>query len=158
MIAAAALAAAACGGDNGRAAAVSASTSGTVVTGNQTDLGSIIIGWGDKHADTAITTPKPEDVDARCVGRGDNLAVDIRAPHGWIITARNPSQRLTVQNTEQKLKGDIDTTNRYLEALKAVDWSEADQLDIAVTADAPKDWKSPTSVGRIYIAIHVDCR
>ncbi len=102
----------ACDSDDSRAATgVSASRSGTVVTDSTDDLGSIIIGWGEKHSDTEIATPKPEDVTVRCTGTGDNLVVDISAPHGWKIKASNPSQVLTVENTEQDLSGDIDTTN-----------------------------------------------
>ncbi|MBF6215666.1 hypothetical protein IU436_27380 [Nocardia farcinica] len=152
-LAAAATAAAACGGGDGSrpAQSVSNSTSGTVVTGNDTDLGSIVIGLGSE-----ITTPKAEDIDARCTGRGDDLAVEITAPQGWRITAHNPSQTLTVENTEKNLAGDLDTTNRYLEALKAVDWSETDQLDIAATAEAPAHWQA--SDRNVYISLHVDCR
>ncbi|PCK23271.1 hypothetical protein [Rhodococcus qingshengii] len=148
----------ACGSDESRAAAgVSASTSGTVVTDSTDDLGSIIIGWGEKHSDTEITTPKPEDVTARCTGTGENLAVDISAPQGWKIKASNPSQVLTVENAEQDLSGDIDTTNQFLEALHSIDWSQPDQVDIAATADAPVDWNSPYGTGRIYLSLHVDC-
>ncbi|MEU6562544.1 hypothetical protein [Nocardia nova] len=128
-----------------------------MVTGNQTDLGSIIIGWGNKHADDAITTPKPDDIDARCTGHSDDLAVDIHAPHGWGITAHKPSQTVTVVNTEQGLNGEIDTTNRYLEQVKAIDWSETDQLDIAATVKVPTDWKSPAGADLLYISIHIDC-
>ncbi|WP_225730955.1 MULTISPECIES: hypothetical protein [unclassified Nocardia] len=147
------------GGDGSRTAkAVSASTSGVVVTTDSTDLGSIVIGWGEKHSDAEITTPKPDEVTARCSGNGDGLTVEISAPHGWQVTASKPSQVLTVSNTEQKLSGRIDTTNRYLDTLKAVDWSETDQLDISATADAPKDWHSPYGAARVYLALHVDCR
>ncbi|MGO4205642.1 hypothetical protein AB4Z09_28700 [Rhodococcus sp. TAF43] len=161
--AAAALAAAAmltgCGSDDARAAAsVTTSTSGAIVTDTSTDLGSIVIGWGDQHSDTEITTPKPAEVTARCTGRGDDLAVDITAPHGWKIGARHGSQTLTVENTDQNLTAaDIDTTNQLLDTLQAVDWSETDQADIAATTDAPADWK-PTHSGRIQLSIHVDCR
>ena len=148
----------ACGNDDSRAAAsVSASTSGTVVTDSTDDLGSIIIGWGEKHTDTEITTPKPDDVTARCTGSGDNLVVNISAPHGWKIKATNPSQVITVENTEQDLAGEIDTTNQFLEALHAVDWSQPDQVDIAATADAPEDWNSLYGTGRVYLSLHVDC-
>lgn len=148
----------ACGSDDSRdATAVSASQSGTVVTDSSDDLGSIIIGWGEKHSDTEITTPKPEDVTATCFGAGEDLAVEINAPHGWNIKASNPSQVLTVTNTDQNLSGDIDTTNQYLDSLTAVDWSQLDQLDIAATAAAPQDWNSPYGTGRIYLSVHVDC-
>ncbi|MDI9915405.1 hypothetical protein [Rhodococcus sp. IEGM 1379] len=148
----------ACGSDDSRAAAsVSASTSGTVVTDSTDDLGSIIIGWGEKHSDTEITTPKPEDVTARCTGNGDNLAVNISAPHGWKIKASNSSQVLTVENAEQKIAGDIDTSHRFLEALHSVDWSSPDQVDINVVADAPAEWNPPHGTGHIYLSLHVDC-
>jgi hypothetical protein len=42
------------------------------------------------NADTEITTPKPEVVTARCTGTGENLVVDISAPHGRKIKAANP--------------------------------------------------------------------
>lgn len=161
VAAAAALAAVltACGSDDARdAASVTTSTSGAIVTATSTDLGSIVIGWGDAHSDTEITTPKPDEVTARCTGRGDDLAVDITAPHGWKIHARHGSQTLTVENTEQNLPAtDIDTTNKFLDVLQSVDWSETDQVDIAATTDAPADWK-PTHSGRIQLSIHVDCR
>ncbi|MCE4265342.1 hypothetical protein [Rhodococcus globerulus] len=148
----------ACGSDDSRAATgVSASRSGTIVTDSTDDLGSIIIGWGEKHSDTEITTPKPEDVTVRCTGTGENLVVDISAPHGWKIKAFNPSQVLTVENTEQDLSGDIDTTNQFLEALHSIDWSNPDQVDIAATADAPADWNSSYGQGRVYLSLHVDC-
>lgn len=163
VAAAAALAAAvvltACGSDDTRdAASVTTSTSGAIVTATSTDLGSIVIGWGDAHSDTEITTPKPDEVTARCTGRGDELAVDITAPHGWKIGARHGSQTLTVENTDQNLAAaDIDTTNKFLDVLHSVDWSETDQVDIAATTDAPADWK-PTHSGRVELSIHVDCR
>lgn len=148
----------ACGGDDGRAAAsVSASQSGTVVTDSSDDLGSIIIGWGEQHSDNEITTPKPEDVTARCFGNGDDLAVEISAPQGWIIKTSHPSQVLTVENTDQGLSGDIDTTNQYLDSLRSVDWSQPDQLDLAATAAAPQDWNSPYGTGRVYLSVHIDC-
>ncbi|WP_336883043.1 hypothetical protein [Rhodococcus globerulus] len=144
-------------GDSRAATGVSASRSGTIVTESADDLGSIIIGWGEKHSDTEITTPKPEDITARCTGTGDNLVVDISAPHGWKIKASNPSQVLTVENTEQNLSGDIDTTNQFLEALHSIAWSNPDQVDIAATADAPADWNSSYGQGRVYLSLHVDC-
>ncbi|MDH6284510.1 hypothetical protein [Prescottella agglutinans] len=149
----------ACGSDDARdAASVTTSTSGQVVTSTSTDLGSIVIGWGDQHSDTEITTPKPDEVTARCTGRGDDLAVDITAPHGWKIGARHGSQTLTVENTDQNLPAtDIDTTNKFLDVLQSVDWSETDQVDIAATTDAPGDWNAVHS-GRVQLSIHVDCR
>ncbi|WP_458682493.1 hypothetical protein [Prescottella equi] len=149
----------ACGSDDARdAASVTTSTSGAIVTDTSTDLGSIVIGWGDAHSDTEITTPKPDEVTARCTGRGDDLAVDITAPHGWKIGARHGSQTLTVENTDQNLPAaDVDTTNKFLDVLQSVDWSETDQVDIAATTDAPTDWK-PAHSGRIQLSIHVDCR
>lgn len=148
----------ACGSDDSRAATgLSASTSGTIVTDSTDDLGSIIIGWGEKHSDTEITTPKPEDITARCTGTGQNLVVNISAPNGWKIKASNPSQVLTVENTEQDLSGNIDTTNQFLEALHSIDWSNPDQVDIAATADAPADWNSSYGQGRVYLSLHVDC-
>ena len=54
-----------CGSDDTRDA-VSVSTS---TTDTSTDLGSIVIGWGEQHSDSEITTPKPEDVTARCTAR-----------------------------------------------------------------------------------------
>ncbi|WP_404316344.1 hypothetical protein [Prescottella equi] len=156
---AAAAALTACGSDDARdAASVTTSTSGQIVTATSTDLGSIVIGWGDAHSDTEITTPKPDEVTARCTGRGDNLAVDITAPHGWKIGARHGSQTLTVENTDQNLPAaDVDTTNKFLDVLQSVDWSETDQVDIAATTDAPAEWK-PTHSGRVQLSIHVDCR
>ncbi|AII11472.1 hypothetical protein [Rhodococcus opacus] len=156
---AASAALAGCGSDDVRDdAAVTTSTSGAIVTATSTDLGSIVIGWGDAHSDTEITTPKPDDVTARCTGHGDDLAVDIAASHGWTIHAAHGSQTLSIENTDQNLAAaDIDTTNEFLVTLTAVDWSESDQLDIAATADAPADW-SRTHNGRIQLSIHVDCR
>ncbi|EME18514.1 hypothetical protein [Rhodococcus triatomae] len=162
-VAATALAAAAalagCRNDDARdAASVTTSTSGAIVTATSTDLGSIVIGWGDAHSDDEITTPKPDDVTARCTGRGDDLVVDITAPHGWTIHAAHGSQTLTIENTDQNLPAtDIDTTNQFLDTLTAVDWSETGQLDIAATADAPAAWPR-THSGRIQLSIHVDCR
>ncbi len=155
----AAAALAGCGSDDARdAASVTTSTSGTIVTATSTDLGSIVIGWGDAHSDTEITTPKPDDVTARCSGRGDDLAVDITAPHGWTIHAAYGSQTLTLENADQNLPATgIDTTNQFLDTLTAVDWSVTDQLDIAATADAPAEWPR-THSGRIQLSIHVDCR
>ncbi|GAA4491032.1 hypothetical protein GCM10023094_55210 [Rhodococcus olei] len=148
----------ACGVGARAAADVTTSTSGAVVTSTSTDLGSIVLGWGERHSDTEITTPRPEDVTARCTGRGDDLAVDIAAPHGWTIQARHGSPVLTVANTDQNLPAaDIDTTHQVLDVLHGVDWSETDQVDIAATADAPLDWK-PTHSGRIQLSIHIDCR
>lgn len=150
---------AACGSDDARdAAAVTTSTSGAIVTATSTDLGSIVIGWGDQHSDTEITTPKPDEITARCTGRGEDLAVDITAPHGWKIGARHGSQTLTVENTDQNLPAaDIDTTNKFLDVLQSVDWSEPDQVDLAVTTDAPAGW-NPAHSDRIQLSIHVDCR
>lgn len=148
-----------CGSDDTReAASVSTSTSGTIVTDTSTDLGSIVIGWGEQHSDSEITTPKPEDVTARCTGRGDELAVDIAAPHGWKIHANHGSQTLTIGNVDQDLPTvDIDTTNQFLEILQSVDWSETDQIDIAATTDAPEAW-NPAHSGRVQLSIHIDCR
>lgn len=100
----------ACGGDEGRmAAAVSASTSAVIVTDASTDLGSIIIGWGEEHLDTEITTPRLDQLDARCYGSGDALAIDITAPHGWKIHARSGSQILAIENIDQGLaRTDVD--------------------------------------------------
>ena len=161
----------ACGSDGPRdAASVTTSTSGNIVTKTSTDLGSIVIGWGEEHSDTEITTPQPGQVTARCTGRGDDLAVDITAPHGWKIQARHGSPTLRVENTDQHLAAtDIDTTDRFLAAadvdasskfldtLQGVSWSEGDELDIAAAADAPADWQR-THSGRVYLSIHVDCR
>lgn len=138
------------------AAAVATSTSGAIVTTTSTDLGSIIIGWGDAHSDTEITT-------------------QARRRHGAVHRPRRPGRRhhrparldhsrrprlpdLTIENTDQNLAAaDIDTTNQFLDTLTAVDWSETDQLDIAATADAPAEWPR-THSGRIQVSIAADYR
>lgn len=158
---AAALAAVALGGcssdDSRPAASVSASTSGAIVTDDSTNLGSIVIGWGEQNSDDEVTTPKPEDVSARCMGTGDGLAVKIEAPHGWILNAQHGSQIINIENADQGLPAaDVDTANQFLDSLHSVDWSENGQLDIAATADAPADWDSARS-GRVFVSIHVDC-
>ena len=135
----------ACGGDEGRrAAAVSASTSGVIVTDASTDLGSIIFGWGEDHSDTELTTPRPDQLDARCYGSGDVLAIDITAPHGWKIHASSGSQILAIENVDQGLaRTDVDATNKYLDIAQSIDWSQPDEVDIAATADAPRGWNAP---------------
>ena len=121
-------------------------------------LGSIVIGWGDTHSGTEITTPRPEEVTARCAGRGEDLTVEILAPHGWTIRAADGSPVLTVGNTDQQLPAaELDTTNPLIAALDAVDWAEPDQVDIAAVVDGPTDWNAAHS-GRVYVSIHVDCR
>lgn len=146
----------ACGASSREAAAVSTSYSGRVVTGTSTDLGSIVVGWGEAHSDTEITTPKPGDVAARCTGRGDDLAVDITSPHGWTVRAEYGSPVLTVENREQQLAAaEIDTTHPLLAHLDGVDWSAPDEVDIAAAVDAPADWNAARQV---YLSIHVDCR
>lgn len=148
----------ACGEQPRAAAAVSTSFSGQVVTGTSTDLGSIVVGWGDTHSATEITTPQPDETAARCTGRGDDLAVDITAPHGWTIRAEYGSPVLTVGNTDQQLgAAAIDTTAAVVAAPVPVDWSEPDQLDIAAAVDGPDGWKAEHS-GRVYVSVHVDCR
>ncbi|MCE4267220.1 hypothetical protein [Rhodococcus globerulus] len=148
-----------CGSDDTRdAASVAASSGGTIVTGTSTDLGSIVIGWGEQYSEREITTPTPEEVTARCTGRGEGLAVDITAPHGWKIHANHGSQILTIGNVDQDLPAtDIDTANQFLEVLGSVDWSETDQFDIAATTDAPEAW-NPAHSGRVQLSIHIDCR
>ncbi|UQB75968.1 hypothetical protein KI427_27460 (plasmid) [Rhodococcus ruber] len=137
---------------------MSTSFSGRVVTGTSTDLGSIVLGWGDTHSDTEITTPQPDEVTARCTGRGDDLAVEITAPHGWTIRAAYGSPVLTVGNTDQQLPAAaIDTTTALIAAPEPVDWSEPDQLDIAAAVEGPDEWSSEHS-GRVYVSVHVDCR
>ncbi|MGW5301641.1 hypothetical protein ACWEQV_25730 [Rhodococcus aetherivorans] len=147
-----------CGGQPRDAAAVSTSFSGRVVTGTSTDLGSIVFGWGDTHSDTEITTPQPDEVTARCSGRGDDLAVEITAPYGWTIRAVYGSPVLTVGNTDQQLPAAaIDTTTALIAAPEPVDWSEPDQLDIAAAVEGPDEWRREHS-GRVYVSVHVDCR
>ena len=148
----------ACGDQPRDAAAVSTSFSGRVVTGTSTDLGSIVLGWGDTHSDTEITTPQPDETAARCTGRGDNLAVEITAPHGWTLRAAYGSPVLTVGNTDQQLAAaELDTTTALIAAPEPVDWSEPDQLDIAAAVEGPDEWRSEHS-GRVYVSVHVDCR
>ncbi|ABH00193.1 hypothetical protein RHA1_ro09150 (plasmid) [Rhodococcus jostii RHA1] len=53
---------------------------------------------GENHSDTEITTPRPDQVTARRNGSGDELAVDITAPHNWKIHARSGSQVLAGEN------------------------------------------------------------
>lgn len=147
-----------CGGQPRDAAAVSTSFSGRVVTGTSTDLGSIVLGWGDTHSDTEITTPRPGEVTARCTGRSDDLAVEITAAHGWTIRAVYGSPVLTVGNTDQQLPAaELDTATALIAAPEPVDWSEPDQLDIAAAVDGPDQWSSDHS-GRVYVSVHVDCR
>lgn len=148
-----------CSSDDSRpATSVSASTSGAIVTDDSTDLGSIVIGWGEQNSDGQVTTPKPEDVSARCTGAGDDLAVEIEAPRGWTVNAQHGSQILNIENADQGLPAaDVDTANQFLDSLHSVDWSERGQLDIAVTADAPTEWDSPSRTGRVFVSIHVDC-
>ncbi|WP_240794955.1 hypothetical protein [Rhodococcus zopfii] len=147
-----------CGGQPRDAAAVSTSFSGRGVTGTSTDLGSIVLGWGDTHSDTEITTPRPDEITARCTGRGDDLAVEIAAPHGWTLRAAYGSPVLTVGNTDQQLAvAELDTTTALIAAPVPVDWSEPDQLDIAAAVEGPDEWRSEHS-GRVYVSVHVDCR
>lgn len=64
---------------------------------------------------------------------------------------------MTVENTEQNLAGvDIDTTDQFADVAQPVDWSEADQLDIAAAAAVPAEWNSADDEGRVYLSIHVD--
>lgn len=156
----AALALTACGSSDSRdAAMITTSMTGSIVTDTSTDLGSIVIGWGEQHTDTEITTPKPEDVTARCTGNGENLGVEITAPHGWKVGAQYGSQTLTISNSDQELAAaELDTTNPLLAELQAVDWSEADQVDIAATVAAPAEWESQYSSPNVYLSVHVDCR
>ncbi|MDJ0419607.1 hypothetical protein ACVH9Z_25160 [Rhodococcus opacus] len=150
----------ACGSDEGRkATAVSASTSAVIVTDASTDLGSIIIGWGEDHSDTEITTPRPDQLDARCYGSADALAIDITTPHGWKIHARSGSQILAIENIDQDLaRTDVDATNKYLDITQSIDWSQPDEVDIAATADAPQGWNSPAGPARVCLSFHIDCR
>lgn len=61
-------------------------------------------------------------------------------------------------NTDQQLAAaEIDTTTALIAAPEPVDWSEPDQLDIAVAVDGPDQWSSEHS-GRVYVSVHVDCR
>lgn len=137
------------------ATAISASTRDTTLTG--TDPGNIVIGWGEQPSPTEITTPDPAEITAECSGQTDTLTITIDAPHGWHITARQPAQTLTIENTEQGLAAtDIDTTIRYLPTLKTVDWSDPNEVDIATTTHAPPAWNGPPH-RRLYVSIHVTC-
>lgn len=79
-------------------------------------------------------------------------------PHGWNIHARHGSQILTIENTDQDLTpADVDTTNKYLDTLQAVDWTQPDDVDIAATIDAPQDWNQTDQQRRIHLSLHVDC-
>ncbi|MCZ9635252.1 hypothetical protein [Rhodococcus sp. BH5] len=149
----------ACGGDGGRdAKSVTATQHGTIVTHSQNDYGDIIIGWGEKHLPTEITTPSPDDVSARCFGNGDDLSVEITAPYGWKISVSNPSEVLSVENTEQKLEADLDTSNKYYPDLREIDWSTPDHVDIAAAPKVPDDWYSRYGANQqMYVSLHVDC-
>ena len=109
----------ACGGGGRAAAAVPPSISGSVVTDESTDLGSIVIGWGETHSNTEITTPRPDEVSARCHGRGEQLAVDIRGPSRLEDPRppRVPETRDREQRARPRPRADVDTTNKYLDTL-----------------------------------------
>ncbi len=75
-----------------------------------------------------------------------------------MIHATYGSPVLTVGNTDQQLEAaEIDTTNAVIAAPEPVDWSEPDQLDIAVAVEGPDGWHAEHS-GRVQVSVHVDCR
>lgn len=148
-----------CGGDGGRdAKSVSATNTGQIVSQSRNDYDSIIIGWGEKHSPAEITTPSPDDVTARCFGRGDDLSAVITAPYGWKISVSHPSEVLSVENTEQDLTADLDTSNKYYPDLREIDWSTPDHVDIVAAPRVPDDWYSRYGANQqMYVSIHVDC-
>lgn len=148
-----------CGGDGGRdAKSVAATNTGQIVSQSRNDYDNIIIGWGEKHSPTEITTPSPDDVTARCFGNGDDLSAVITAPYGWKISVSHPSEVLSVENTEQDLTADLDTSNKYYPDLREIDWSTPDHVDIAAAPRVPDDWYSPYGANQqMYVSIHVDC-
>ncbi len=148
-----------CSGDGGRdAKSVAATHTGQIVSQSRNDYDNIIIGWGEKHSPTEITTPSPDDVTARCFGNGDDLSAVITAPYGWKISVSHPSEVLSVQNTEQDLTAELDTSNKYYPDLREIDWSTPDHVDIAAAPRVPDDWYSPYGANQqMYVSLHVDC-
>ncbi len=122
----------------------------------------IVIGWGERHEPTGITTPSANDVDARCTGSGDSLAVEITAPYGWTMRAHHGSTVLSVENSDQHLKADLETHNQAVVngrgGREEIDWSTPDQVDFDVTVTVPNDWYSPYGRNQdFYAGLHVNC-
>lgn len=62
--------------------------------------GNLAIGVGDIQSNQFITTPAPDQVQARCIGAGDNLTIGITAPNGWNALLTHGSQTIAIENKE----------------------------------------------------------
>lgn len=70
----------------------------------------------------------------------------------------SPSEVLSVENTEQNLTAELDTSNKYHPDLREIDWSTPDHVDIVAAPRVPDDWYSPYGANQqMYVSIHVDC-
>lgn len=129
----------------------------STVPSTQTDLSSIVLGWGQKLDPNEITHPSAEDLEVSCTGRDHQLKVKITDTNGWKILLAYGSQHLRVDNTDRNLTADLDA-GKIPTPLPQIDWSQPNQVDIAAAPIVPADWTSPYGPGqRFYLSAHIDC-
>ena len=135
--------------------------------------GDLVIGVGDQQANDKITLPAANQVQAQCIGEGDNLTVDITAPNGWHAVLTHGSQTVTIENTQLNYaaqefttsQSSLDheiasnekfgTTNQFL---RGVTWDvpQPGDVEIQLNERTPPHWVIK-SAEKVNLAMHVSC-
>lgn len=162
--------------DNGGSSTTSASNGRAgVVTPAETSSwrGDLVIGVGDQQAHDKITLPAANQVQAQCIGEGDNLTVDITAPNGWHAVLTHGSQTVTIENPQLNYVGhefttpqssldyDIEWNNKFgsnKQYLSGVTWDvpQTGDVEIQLNERTPPHWVIK-SAEKVNLAMHVDC-
>lgn len=161
-------------GIGGDATSTSKGRAGTVTPGETSVWkGNLAIGVGDQQADDKITLPAPNQVQAQCIGEGDNLTIDITAPNGWHAVLTHGSQTVTVGNqqlnypphefttAQSSIDYDIEwnkkfeSKNRYT---SGVTWDipQTGDVEIQLNQKTPPDWVVK-SAEKVNLTMHIRC-
>ncbi|MDE8649508.1 hypothetical protein PXH69_31525 [Rhodococcus qingshengii] len=156
----------------------SASTDGDrigVVTPAESSLwpGNLAIGVGDIQSAQFITTPAPDQVQARCIGAGDNLTIGITAPNGWNALLTHGSQTIAIENKEldyplqefttpqSALDSESESNNKFGTTdlfPPGVTWDlpQLGDVEIQLSQKTPPHWQIRARE-RVTIDMHVRC-
>lgn len=148
---------AACGGEEPPRSAKEVGPS--TVPSADADLDAVVIGWGQRLAAGEITHPRAGDITASCMGRGDKLRVKLTTEQGWTVLLSHGVQVLRVENSKLGLpQTDLDA-GRLPIPTPQIDWTQTDEIDLAVRTTAPATWPSQYGPGQPFVlSAHIDCR
>ncbi|BCN46596.1 hypothetical protein [Prescottella equi] len=133
--------------------------------------GAISIGVGNREGTTLVTKAAPEQVEARCLGAGEDRSIEVTAPNGWQAKLTHGSQIVTVKNdTLGYVEHDFQTREGIINATKpkedlpdlfamGITWDKPNSSDVEIQVedDAPPHWTVNSPYKEFAMYMHIQC-